>query len=585
MRRDGQARPIVSTARGNRDRRKASRPPAAAERPLVTRLMGLETEYATLVVGHGELAAEELPGPRAIYSEVCRAIRRSQPTVPGFLDHEQLFLANGGALTFESHPASEGGLIELATPEVRSPSELLACQRGLDQLVAEAASKNRLGVDVRVLKNSSDAYGHLYGCQENYEATVARGAWLVLYRTLVLLLWAVQAVGWLLALPLLLMAVSATLLRGRTAGRNREAAGEASENFAELPGWFTSSLVRLIRLIHLPSVVLLRQIGRHVAFRDQRRQLTAMLVSRVALCGAGELDAGGHYRMSAKAMATDRIADLGGYRGERPIFVYGHWLSQLCATSALSFSAPRQMLARRQRLQIGLSDSNLCDLAEFVKTGSVSLVLDMIEAGHGEGLPALSRPLDSLQRIARDWNLVSRVATNCGELSAIEIQKRYLKAAEAFVAATPANRRGEAPLVIERWHQLLDAAAAFRQDAADVDPAVGRIDWLSKRWMIDSLGRHANWATRKKVDLRYHELSGDGYHRQLIALRSGCAWVDSQRVELRRRSPPASSPAARRGWLIREFSGAGERLHVEWTYAVIGSGKTRRRVDFGEHEF
>ena len=34
------------------------------------------------------------------------------------------------------------------------------------------------------------------------------------------------------------------------------------------------------------------------------------------------------------------------------------------------------MFRRRQRLQIGLSDSNLADLAEYVKVGSVSLLLD-----------------------------------------------------------------------------------------------------------------------------------------------------------------------------------------------------------------
>ena len=44
---------------------------------------------------------------------------------------------------------------------------------------AEAAMVTELGVDLRVLKNSSDALGHVYGCQENYEATVASGVWLL----------------------------------------------------------------------------------------------------------------------------------------------------------------------------------------------------------------------------------------------------------------------------------------------------------------------------------------------------------------------------------------------------------------------
>lgn len=569
-----------SESRGASDPSKRRQP----VRPLVSRLVGLETEYATLVADRQDLDREDLPPSHMVYVQICEAIRRDQPTVSGLFDNEQMFLASGGAVTFESHPSMHslpGGLVEIATPEVRSPDELLACQRSIDALAAEATADSETSFDLRVLKNSSDALGHVYGCHENYEAEVASGIWLLIYRFFVLLLWGMQIVSLLLALPLmgLIYCVIAIfrIAKGVSAGN-----AEPQDMFEHVPTWLGISMIGLLRLVHLPTVIVLRFVARHVAFRKQRKYLTAMLVSRVAIAGTGNLDHEGRYHMSAKAMAIDVVADMGGFRGERPIFVYGHWLGQFCAKSFLSLASTRQMLYRRQRFQIGLSDSNLSDLAEYVKVGSVSLLLDMIEAGETQELPTLKKTLDSLYRIAGDWNLVSRVPTSRGNLSALEIQGIYIKAAEAFVDSTAANMRGEAPLVLYRWKELVDSLVAFRKNAADTELAIGRVDWLTKRYMIDRLGEEADWPARKKIDLRYHELSDEGYYFQLLKSRPDLRLVDDERIARRRRSPPPSSPAARRGWLIREFANSDESMQSEWTYAMIGRGKNRRRVEFVE---
>ncbi len=547
--------------------------------------MGMETEYATLVVNRDGIADEELPASHSIYTEICKAIRRDQPAVTGIFDNEQMFLASGGAVTFESHPsmyALPGGLIEIATPEVRSPSELLACQRSIDALVADAAADVDLDIDLRVLKNSSDAFGHVYGCQENYEAIVASGIWLLVYRAMMCLLWVMQIFSLMISLPILAVMLSIILVYRCFKGRFRTLAQDPSVMFELVPTWITNLMISLLRFVHMPTVLVLQFVAKHIAFRPQRRYLTAMLISRVAICGSGEMDHQGRYCMSAKAMAVDVVADMGGFRGERPIFVYGHWLGQFCAKSFLSLTSTRLMFARRQRLQIGLSDSNLSDLAEYVKFGSISLLLDMIESGAVKKLPIVKQPISSLHRLTSDWNLVSRVPTSRGKMSAIEIQKAYLKAAEAFVQSTAEHDRGEAPLVIQRWRELLDAIIYFRKNAVSVGQAIGRVDWLTKRWMIDQLGERSDWASRKKIDLRYHELSDDGYYQQLAATKPELRLVDNDQIARRRRSPPAGTPAARRGWLIREFAGADESLQAEWTYALIGRGRKRKRVRFVE---
>jgi proteasome accessory factor A len=570
----------LDSGRGEMRGRLRRRPPP--DHPLVSRLVGLETEYATLVADEQDLDNADLPPSHMVYAQICEAIRRDQPTVSGLYDSEQMFLANGGAVTFESHPsmhALPGGLVEIATPEVRSPDDLLACQRSIDSLAADAAADSETSFDLRALKNSSDALGHVYGCHENYDAEVASGIWLLIYRCFIMLLWCMQVVSLVVSLPLMAIIFFVVMIFRLFKGVEFSVR-EPHDMFEVVPDWLSAVLITALRVIHFPTVLVLRLVARRVAFRRQRRYLTAFLVSRVAMCGSGNLDHDGRYQMSAKAMAIDSVADMGGFRGERPIYVYGHWLGQFCAKSFMSLASTRQMFRRRQRLQIGLSDSNLSDLAEYVKVGSVSLLLDMIESRATNDLPILKRPLHSLARIASDWNLISRVPTSRGQMSAIEIQKVYLKAAQRFVDSTPANMRGEAALVLYRWRELLDAVIAFRKDASDVDSAIGRVDWLSKRWLIDKLGEDADWAARKKVDLRYHELSEDGYYYQLMTTRPDLRLVDDEQIERRRRSPPPSSPAARRGWLIREFANSDESMQSEWSYAIIGRGRRRRRVEF-----
>jgi proteasome accessory factor A len=167
-------------------------------------------------------------------------------------------------------------------------------------------------------------------------------------------------------------------------------------------------------------------------------------------------------------------------------------------------------------------------------------------------------------------------------MSAIEIQHAFLTSAQQFVDATPANVRGEAPLVMYRWKELLDSVTAFRKSFDDIEMGIGRVDWMTKRWLIEQLGQDADWAAKKKIDLRYHELSEDGFYVQFMKARPDLRLVGDEAIARRRRSPPANSPAARRGWLIREFAGSDELMQSEWAYAVIGRGRKRRRVEFVE---
>ena len=531
--------------------------------------MGLETEYA---VTHAA-ADESSVSAREVYDRIVAAVGKRQAMLPGVFDDDQWFLANGASLTLESHPLRwhmPGALVELATPEVCRIEQLLIADAACDRLIRDAVAEASTDfVRLQVLKNSSDSLGHLYGCQENYECEVARGFARMCFVMAVMGVIAIEMCTRIITIPVLMVVTGWTLLRERWRGTNESPIDdsnaatldpEATEAFSpRAVSPYSRWLAAVFRPLHLPAVWSLRWVCRHLAFRDVQRHLTTHLITRTIVCGGGYLDHQNHFHLSAKGMAVDRITDMGGFSGERPIYVFGHWLTQLSAKSFFSLRESFQLLSRRNRLQIGLSDSNASATATAMKVGSVAVLLDMIEAGHGNRLPRLKKPLNALSELNRDWNLVSRYACEDGERTALDIQKRTLDAALRFVSQQPPEYARRHEITLRVWSQTLEALTAYRRDADRTEDAIGRIDWLTKRVIMDRTPTKSEWPVRKKVDLRYHELSSEGYHQKIASADRALRLVEEAAVEKATRMPPRGSPAMRRGCWIREHACAPEQ--------------------------
>src|SRR5690606_20526495 len=132
------------------------------------------------------------------------------------------------------------------------------------------------------------------------------------------------------------------------------------------------------------------------------------------------------------------------------------------------------LFRRRQRMQLGLSDSNMAQVAEYLKVAVTCLIIDMSEAGALDGLPRLSDPVAALHAISADPSLHTTVAVVGGEpMRAIDIQRAYLDRAHQFVHQARAPSL-EAAGVVKRWREVLELL--------DSDPGAlfGRIDWITK---------------------------------------------------------------------------------------------------------
>lgn len=551
------------------------------------RLIGLETEYALAIsrsLPEGGLPA----GKYRIFRDLVAQVRRRIPSVDARHMKEGIFHAAGGAIWFETErPAEGGGLVEGATPECRSPRQLLAWQRAQDQLLS-AAAEQAFGDDVRLMKNDRDAQGNIYGAQENYEAELASGWQLVAWRVSLVLIFPLVAVTWLslwlMFFSIFIYSIAASLtylaLEKRVQRPKALARALFGCEFDQLenacptgPRWLEAFLSLLTRVLTFPLAALLYGLLVAFAFRKLRQQLTPFLISRSIIAGAGMVDGDGQFHLADKGPAMNCLTGYGGLLGDRPVYSFGHFFKVAHADSWWNPAEYAQLFASRQRLQIALGDSNRAELAEYLRIGTTLLVIDAIEAGQLPRPAQPRRPIAALRQICADPSLTTRIPLVGREsCTALELQRSYLEACRSFLQQQD-NPPNEAWQILGKWEETLDT---LEHDPSEL---VGALDWVTKQFLLEKAGQNAAWEVRKKIDLRYHELSDDGYFDRLQSTGITATVLDPAEIQYALRNPPSGTPATVRGRYIREFAGGDEPIVVNWRRIYLGTGRNRRAID------
>lgn len=520
-----------------------------------------------------------------------RAMRESVSIVPAWHWKEGCFTANGGAFWIELLRFSTGtGLIEGSTPECRGPAQLLLYQRAQDALLAKTSIKlldhsPATSGKTSFIKNNRDSLGNVYGAQENYEATLGTGTSLFLWRAgLVLIIpFVLQAwAGFLLMLLGLLLYYSAAgviyFLVANMAPRWKKRSAQLL--FGEdlvigldnpCPAWLESCLYLLQIVILLPVAAAFLALARFTAFREIRRKLLPFLISRPIMSGCGTLEPDGeHFGISEKGPSRSCVFGLAApLPWSRPIFTFGSFFKTLVWYSITSPRKYLELFSSRQRLQICLGDSNMAQVAEYLRIGTTLLVLDMIEAGEVAAVPRVRSPIRALKSICADPSLkaTARATGNDGRgghVTAIELQRFYLEAAKRFLKKVE-KPSSEAVDVVRWWEETLDLLEA------SPERLVGSIDWVTKKHLLDEAGGDAGAAARKKIDIRYHELGSEGYFSRLEEAGMATVLVGPEDVNRAIQAPPPGTPAAMRSRYIREFAGT-PGLRVNWDAVFLGRG-------------
>lgn len=564
---------------------------------MLRRLLGQETEYAIRASPRpGQSRPSNLPVYHAIADAIDGLVHTRPSSKLGGL--ESFFVENGGAFCYEFLPSDiHGGLCEGSTPECRGPSELLLYQKAQERLLINALDTLRddqcygdqnVNADIGLIKNCRDAKGKIYGAQENYEVELASGLMLWLYRLgLALLLPGVLVVSvltWALILLTLvvILALVPPLVVALVVGEFMPRWGRALENLLHEDGPIFRVVMAVIFIAELilstPLATAYALLLRLTAFRKIRAEALAFLVTRCVFTGAGSVEPDGRLALSEKGLALRRTIRSSGGTHSRSIIDTGNLLKGLLAPPGFRLRPLLTLFRKRQRLQLGLSDSNMAHVAEYLKVGTTCLVIDMVESGWLRDVPQVVRPVRAVLDVVNDPTLSVQISLRSRqEMRALDVQRWYLEQARQFVAAAQAPSI-EAREVIRLWEECLDA---LERDPGEL---VGRIDWVTKRWLLEAASSDAPQTVRKKIDIKYHELGG-GYFARLE--RDGLAPILVTEAEAERAicEPPSESPARIRSRLIKDLA-SEQTVTVDWDCVRIGGrlgrvgGKVIRLDDF-----
>jgi proteasome accessory factor PafA2 len=282
---------------------------------------------------------------------------------------------------------------------------------------------------------------------------------------------------------------------------------------------------------------------RSTPFGDIVRHITAFFVTRQVICGAGRVGLGQDgsedgFQVSQRADYFEVEVGLETTL-KRPI--------------VNTRDEPHADPEKYRRLHVIIGDANLSEISTYLKVGTTSLVLAMIEDRWLSDELAVDRPVSELHQVSHDPTLRHRVALKDGrKLTAVQIQREYLEQATKYVedqGETDEQTRD----VLERWGSVLDRL--------ERDPLLCRqeLDWVAKLSVLDSYRDRddIDWSHPKLhlVDLQYADIRPEkGLYHRLVRRGSMQRLLDDADIAEAVHEPPADTRAYFRGRCLAKYA-------------------------------
>lgn len=302
-------------------------------------------------------------------------------------------------------------------------------------------------------------------------------------------------------------------------------------------------------------------VPRRVPFGRLTYRLVPFFVSRLLFTGAGRigshLDAGVTFQLSQRADFFEVVLGLETTL-KRPLMN--------------TRDEPHADPDRYRRLHVINGDANLCEVATYLKVGTMLLLLAAIEDEALPEPPELADPVAAFHAVSHD--LTGRVAlplATGGSITPVELQRFYLAATVDHVRA---QGGGDAVTrdVLTRWSAAVEAA--------DEDPRllVGVADWATKLDLLEHYrGRHGlawDHDRLKMLDLQYHDVRVErGLYHRLAARGRVQRLVTDAEVTAAMTTPPTDTRAWFRGEVIRRFR--SQVVAAGWDAVVLDTGGDR----------
>lgn len=278
-----------------------------------------------------------------------------------------------------------------------------------------------------------------------------------------------------------------------------------------------------------------------------------------------------------------------GMKGETPGYQLSQRADYIETTISLETTLNRGIINTRdephapaddwRRLHVIIGDANLSEYSTFLKVGTTSLVLDAIEAGVDFSHLELEDPVGDVARVSRDLTCTQllRLADRRTELTAIEIQREYLKAITAAEGTNGLSFSDTDRQVLALWEEILSDLERDPASTAD------RLDWSAKLALLEGYrARGLDWSDPRMalIDLQYSDCDpAKSLYQALVRRGRIRTLVDPQAVAAALDTPPADTRAYLRGHLVSRFS--RDIVAANWDNVVItpaGAGQPMRRI-------
>ncbi|MEJ7796775.1 MAG: depupylase/deamidase Dop [Nocardioides sp.] len=284
---------------------------------------------------------------------------------------------------------------------------------------------------------------------------------------------------------------------------------------------------------------------RSTPFGEIVRHLTPFFVSRQVFCGAGRVGLGQDgrehgFQISQRADFFEVEVGLETTL-KRPIIN--------------TRDEPHADPEKYRRLHVILGDANLAEISTYLKVGTTSLVLAMIEDRFVDRDLMIEGSVAALRAVSHDPTLQQRITLTDGRtLTAVQLQLEYLDLAKKYVEDRLGSDADPQTVdVLARWESVLDRL--------ERDPMLcaTELDWVAKLKLLEHYRERDGlaWDDAKLglIDLQYSDIRPEkGLYHKLVGMGRIQRLLDDASVERAMHDPPEDTRAYFRGRCLEKYA-------------------------------
>jgi proteasome accessory factor PafA2 len=233
---------------------------------------------------------------------------------------------------------------------------------------------------------------------------------------------------------------------------------------------------------------------------------------------------------------------------------------------------PHADAERYRRLHVIIGDANLSEISTFLKVGTASIVLSMIEAKALDTDLSIAEPVNELKAVSHDPTLRHLVRLRDGrKMTAVQIQQEFHARACAFAAQRYGDDTdADTKELLQMWGETLDKLSRDPMECAR------ELDWVAKLRLLNGYRDREglNWDSSKLelIDLQYSDVRpGKGLYHRLVAKGAMKTMFTLEQIEAAITNPPTDTRAYFRGRCLAKYP--SEVVAASWDSLIFDVGR------------